>query len=196
MTGELTTKWCIFRGCFVRPHRGGWAGRLTFVVPVNKTKCFKVCLQLFSLICFCHENNLLTWIFLRLPLESVIEVTQDWTDLGWVQCVFSTVMGNTGMKLMRFSWLCLSSWTELLNTELYLTDSSGGTVGAVNGVSGVAWCSFCGVTSADRANGGCARSLHGGLIYQWCDPSLKVSRPNRKGILQCCSAVLENYMQS
>lgn len=102
MTGELTSYWCIFRECLVRPHRRGWAGRLTFVLPVNKIKCLKACLGFFSLICHCHENNLLTWIFLRLPLESVNEATQDWTDLGWVQCVFSTVMGNTGIKQWGF----------------------------------------------------------------------------------------------
>lgn len=55
---------------------------------------------------------------------------------------------------------------KLLDNELYLTDSSRGTVGAVNGVSGVAWCSLWGVNSADRANGGRARSLHGGLVHQ------------------------------
>lgn len=180
---ELTSNWCIFRGCLVRPRRGGRAGRLTFVLPVNKTTCLKVCLGFFSLICPCRENKSLTWIFLRLPLESVNEATQDWTDLGWVQCVSWTVKGNTGMKLMSFFWLGWSSWTERRHTELYLADSSRGTVGAVDGVPGGAWCSSWGVSSADRADGGRARPLHGGLVHQWGHPSLEVSWPKRKGIL-------------
>lgn len=55
---------------------------------------------------------------------------------------------------------------KLQDTELYLIHSSRGTVGAVNGVSSGAWCSFWGMNSTDRADGGRARSLHGGLIHQ------------------------------